>query len=90
MFSVSEKPLPTLQLPLSMMPSGSLVAGFDKRKLPNGSISPVIAFWEKNGLRHGDFGLPKAIDDSKTEVVEMVFNLESAILAIHIHIDGQK
>ena len=27
-FSVSEKPIPSLELPISMMPSGSLVAGF--------------------------------------------------------------
>ena len=35
-FSVSEKPLPHLQNPISFMPSGSLVAGFSYRALPNG------------------------------------------------------
>ena len=73
-----------------MMPSGSLVAGFNKKVLPNGSISPEIAFWEKNGLRHGEFQLPKAKDDSETEVIDLVFNLESVLLAIHMRIDGQE
>ena len=57
-FSVSEKPLPTLEAPICMMPSGSLVAGFQNRSLPGGQFSPDIIFWEKNGLRRGQFTLP--------------------------------
>lgn len=57
-YSVSEKPLPALQLPVCMMPNGSLVTGFQKRILPNGKVNPEIIFWERNGLRHGEFILP--------------------------------
>ena len=57
-FSVSEKPLLNLQKPVCFMPSGSLVAGFSWRTLPNGSILREIHFWERNGLRHGEFPLP--------------------------------
>lgn len=56
-FSVSEKPLPAMQKPVSFMPSGSLVAGFSKRALPNGETLREIIFWERNGLRHGEFTL---------------------------------
>ena len=87
-FSVSEKPVPALQLPLCLMPSGSLVTGFQKRVLPNGKISPEIIFWEKNGLRHGEFVLPKAEDDSQTEVRNLSYNLESVLLAVHCVIDN--
>lgn len=73
-----------------MMPSGSLVTGFQRRVLPNGSISPEIIFWEKNGLRHGEFTLPKAQDDSKTQVRNLCYNLESVLLAIHCVIDDQE
>ena len=58
MFSVSEKPLPNLKKPIDFMPSGSLVAGYSERTLPNGSVLKEIVFWERNGLRHGEFQLP--------------------------------
>ena len=70
------------------MPSGSLVTGFQKRVLPNGKISPEIIFWEKNGLRHGEFVLPKAKDDAQTEVINLSYNLESVLLAVHCIIDN--
>ena len=72
------------------MPSGSLVTGFQKRILPNGCISPEIIFWERNGLRHGEFVLPKAQDDSKTDVRNLSYNLESVLLAVHCVIDDQE
>ena len=37
------------------MPSGSLVAGYQVRSLPDGTIVQEIIFWERNGLRHGEF-----------------------------------
>ena len=57
-FSVSEKPINTLQKATCFMPSGSLVAGFSQRPLPNGQLVREIVFWERNGLRHGEFALP--------------------------------
>lgn len=61
------------------MPSGSLVAGFSKRALPNGiNTLREIVFWERNGLRHGEFNLP--FDD---EIVNLDFSLDSTLLALH-------
>lgn len=54
-FSVSEKPVRHLQKQICFMPNGSLVAGFSQRLLPNGQVSREIIFWERNGLRHGEF-----------------------------------
>jgi len=48
------------------------------RPLPNGQKNPEIVFWEKNGLRHGEFNLTGA-----TKVFSLSFNLESTLLAIH-------
>lgn len=40
------------------MPSGSLVAGYSVRTLPNLKLKKEIILWERNGLRHGEFTLP--------------------------------
>ena len=79
-FSVSEKPISHLQRPICFMPSGSLVAGFQKRPLTKESneFSNEIAFWEKNGLRHGEFVLP----DQSLTVVHLEFNPDSSMLAL--------
>ena len=81
-FSVSEKPVP-IELPVCFMPNGSLVAGFQNRKLPNGQIQPEIIFWERNGLRHGEFVLPYKPQDA-AKVIGLEFNAETTMLAIHI------
>jgi len=60
------------------MPSGSLVAGFQKRPLPDDKVSKEIAFWEKNGLRHGEFVLP----DQAQNIVLLEFNADSNLLAL--------
>ena len=67
------------------MPNGSLVAGFQKRMLPGGQISPEIVFWERNGLRHGEFVLSK---DPNAEVKSLSFNLDSTLLAVNCVIYG--
>jgi elongator complex protein 1 len=77
---VSEKPLSNLQKPISFMPSGSFVAGFSQRALPNGSILREIILWERNGLRHGEFQMPDKIGLS---VKSLDFSLDSTLLAIH-------
>lgn len=64
-FSVSEAPLKDLNRPICFIPNGSLTAGYERRKsteeeIKNGAedvLSQVI-FWEKNGLRHGEFKIP--------------------------------
>jgi len=62
-FSVSEKPITSLNSPICFMPNGSLVAGYSTRTLPNKSIKKEIVLWERNGLRHGEFSLPNQDDD---------------------------
>ncbi len=77
-FSISEKPISSLQKSVSFMPSGSLVAGFSKRTLPNGETLREIVFWERNGLRHGEFTL-----SSTDDIVNLDFSLDSTLLALH-------
>jgi elongator complex protein 1 len=61
------------------MPSGSLVAGFQKRPVPGDQkVQKELAFWEKNGLRHGEFVLP----DQSLDVMHLEFNLDSTLLAL--------
>jgi len=73
-----------------MMPNGSLVTGFQRRILPNGKISPEIVFWERNGLRHGEFVMPKADKDDETRVHGLSYNIDSSLLAVHCTLDGQE
>jgi elongator complex protein 1 len=62
------------------MPSGSLVAGFSIRQLPNNTFLREIVFWERNGLRHGEFQLP----DSEGLIVKNIeFSLDTTLLALH-------
>lgn len=55
------------------MPSGSLAAGYMQTE-----TSKEIGFWEKNGLRHGEFSLP----DQSIKVVAIEFNVDSQLMAI--------
>jgi len=71
-FSVAEKPIAHLTKPCCIMPNGSLVAGFqagNKRE---------VCFWEKNGLRHGEFELP----DQSLRVTAIEFNQDSTLMAL--------
>ena len=49
-----------------------------------------IAFFEKNGLRHGEFTLPFGVKDVK--VCEVMWNLDSTVLAVWAEdlADGQE
>lgn len=79
-FSVAEKPNPHLHRTICFMPSGSLVAGYQRRpdpKDPQNQISE-IAFWEKNGLRHDECVLP----DQSLTVVHLEFNSDSSLMAL--------
>ena len=62
------------------MPNGSLVAGFSHRMLPNGQPLREIIFWERNGLRHGEFQLP---DKQGLMVKALEFSLDTTFLALH-------
>ncbi|PSN58313.1 hypothetical protein C0J52_00188 [Blattella germanica] len=60
---------------LCWRPSGNLIA--TSQRLPN---KHVIAFFEKNGLRHGEFLLPFAQNDCK--INKLSWNSESSILLV--------
>lgn len=53
--SVSEKSNFSLGKVCAWQPSGALIAGHESSK--------TIVFWEKNGLRHGEFTLETPFDD---------------------------
>ena len=79
-FSVSEKPLKNLQKPVSLMPNGSLAVGSSVRVNPKGEKIRELIFWEKNGLRHGEFLLPQL--PAPLEVISLQFSLDSSLLAV--------
>lgn len=60
------------------MPSGSLAAGYQRAPASDDTVENQIVFWEKNGLRHGEFTLP----DADFSVVHIQFNADSSLLAL--------
>ncbi len=56
-------------------PTGSLIASSQRK--PN---KHEIAFFELNGLRHGEFTLPFGVKEVK--VLEVLWNTESTVLAV--------
>lgn len=92
-FSVSEKPLPYLKKAFAFMPNGSLVTGFQNRLLPNGKdYEPEIVFWERNGLRHGEFSLVKegfVSAGQDIHVIWMGYNPDTTLLAVQLQVDKQ-
>jgi hypothetical protein len=96
-FSVSERPVKNMRLPIAMMPSGSLIAGFQITQTENGEAKHEIIFWEKNGLRHGQIELPKFKSISSPDstghlpiVYKFEFNSDSTFLACLIDFDGDR
>nr|CAD7455918.1 unnamed protein product [Timema tahoe] len=71
----SEK-LSGLESVLAWRPSGNLLA--TTQQLPN---KYIVAFFEKNGLRHGEFSLPFC--SSERKVLQLLWNIESTILTVH-------
>ena len=61
------------------MPSGSLIAGYSVRALANGVTMREVIFWERNGLRHGEFPLPASYGD----IHSLDFSLDSTLLAAY-------
>ena len=78
--SVSE-PIPFLERPISWRPSGNLIAS--TQKLPH---KHDVVFFERNGLRHGEFSLP----DKDCEVHNLEWNLDSTTLAVLVTSAGKK
>ena len=71
--SVSEKSIPGLLSIAAMMPSGEYIVGV---QIKNEQLKAVI--WEKNGLRHGEFMLPKEYKN----VIDIGWTIANSILAI--------
>ncbi|KAL7267237.1 putative elongator complex protein 1 [Rhizina undulata] len=75
--SVSE-PVDGLEGALSWKPSGNLIAGV--QRFPD---RLDIVFFERNGLRHGEFTLRVPPEEvSKEKVYELLWNGDSSVLAI--------
>ncbi|KAJ3297896.1 hypothetical protein HDU79_001653 [Rhizoclosmatium sp. JEL0117] len=75
--SVSE-PIPLLHKVVSWRPAGNLIATV--QTLPSKQLQ--IAFFETNGLRHGEFALRET--ESSASVVSLAWNSDSSILAVHL------
>ncbi|XP_077988781.1 elongator complex protein 1-like isoform X3 [Glandiceps talaboti] len=64
-----------LEQALVWKPSGSLIVS--SQRLPH---RHDVIFFEKNGLKHGEFTLP--FDKLQVKVVEMMWNVDSTVLAL--------
>ncbi|KAJ6179337.1 hypothetical protein N7519_009798 [Penicillium mononematosum] len=76
--SVSE-PVDGLEGALSWRPSGSLIAGIQRR---DDRID--VVFFERNGLRHGEFSLRLSEEEMKSWAsrIHLAWNVDSTVLAV--------
>lgn len=76
--SVSE-PVDGLEGALSWRPAGNLIAGIQRR-----SDKVDVVFFERNGLRHGQFSLrlTKEQLEKVDEHIKLVWNADSTVLAV--------
>lgn len=65
--------VPCLEHSLTWRPSGNLIASTQK------THKHCVIFFERNGLRHGEFTLP----DMDSVVHDLSWNADSSLLAIH-------
>ncbi|KAI9351477.1 IKI3 family-domain-containing protein [Obelidium mucronatum] len=80
--SVCEE-IPNLQKTLAWRPQGNLIATV--QTLPSSQLQ--IAFFETNGLRHGEFALRES--DKDTLVEQLAWNADSTILAVFLKRRGE-
>jgi len=76
--SVSE-PVNYLEGALSWRPAGNIIASVQRRE-----DGMNIVFFERNGLRHGEFGLRLTKNDMQTRAssVKLQWNVDSTVLAV--------
>ncbi|TMW64229.1 hypothetical protein Poli38472_012851 [Pythium oligandrum] len=74
--------IPHLGASLDWCPNHSLIASHETRK-----DQLWIVFFERNGLRHGEFALPSEYRSSSTRVRGLQWNTKSDILAVHLESD---
>ena len=95
--SVSEKPVKNLGTLVAYQPNGSLIAGIEKSTITVNGPEPKtyekvqVVFWEKNGLRHGEFSLPSFSkitganpEESDLTVQQIDFSKDSDIFALKV------
>ncbi|KAF9975119.1 hypothetical protein BGZ73_001334 [Actinomortierella ambigua] len=70
----TSEPVDMLEHSLSWRPSGNLIAS--SQRLPH---RHDIVFFERNGLRHGEFSIR---EDKETVVKEVLWNCDSTVLAV--------
>jgi len=65
----TSEPVAGLEHPLAWRPSGNLIAGTQRFGFEGGGAGREgrhdVVFFEKNGLRHGEFGLREVADGDK-------------------------
>ena len=64
--------------PLSWNPDHSLIATVQEEKRKT-----LVAFYERNGLRHGEFALPSNMQD-----IQIAYNATGTILVVTGHIES--
>ncbi|KAI8991763.1 IKI3 family-domain-containing protein [Mycotypha africana] len=80
----TSEPVDRLEHALDWRPSGNLIVA--SQRLPH---RHDIVFFERNGLRHGEFALREQ-ENIKQKVLEVKWNADSTILAVWIEEEGQK
>ncbi|GFR86599.1 elongator complex protein 1 [Elysia marginata] len=79
-FQARSEAVDGLQHSLSWKPSGSLIASVQSMQHAG---SQQIVFFEKNGLRHGQFTIP-SVSEKDLFVKQIMWNQDSTILMLHI------
>lgn len=69
--------IPQLGASLDWCPNHSLIASSEARK-----EQLFVVFFERNGLRHGEFALPAEFRASEFRVVQVGWNIDSEVLAV--------
>ncbi|KOS18696.1 Elongator complex protein 1 [Escovopsis weberi] len=75
----ASEPVDGLESALSWRPSGNLIAGIRR-----GQDAIEVVFFERNGLRHGQFTLrsPNGALDSEQDKIRLEWNTDSTVLAV--------
>ena len=95
----TSEPVAGLEHALSWRPSGNLIAGTQRFGFEGGGSGTKgrhdVVFFERNGLRHGEFTLrevskplPSEENDWTYKVKELAWNSDSTILSIWISTDN--
>ncbi|GFO49807.1 elongator complex protein 1, partial [Plakobranchus ocellatus] len=79
-FQARSEAVDGLQHSLSWKPSGSLIASVQTKRHAN---TQEVVFFEKNGLRHGEFTIP-SVSENESFVHQIMWNQDSNILALHL------